>query len=236
MAAVAVTGKMAAARPMGRILTVLAGASLIYGGWRRRSFLGALLVAGGGALLSQGLKGVQGSFPAPTAPARKRNLPGQAPPGIRSIRLSAQATSEAQATELYAFFRDVHNIPRLLPAVASISVIDARRSHWMSEPVHGARLGWDIVVQTDHPGEFFSWRSAADSRLQCEGSCLFDTPPGSSETIVHFAASFYVPAALAEPFEAAFSGTTPSLVQSRLEELSVELGAARKIDGQPGPI
>lgn len=232
MAAVAVTRKMAAARPAERILSVLAGASLLYGGWRRRSFLGAMLAAGGGALISHGLRGVQEALPHPIAPSRKSASPSA---GLRSLRISAQASSEASAPELYAYFRDFHNIPRLIPAVASISAIDAGRSHWMSEPIQGTRLGWDVVVQTDHPGEFFAWRSAAESRFACEGSFLFDSPPGASETIVHLAASFYVPADQAEAFAAAFSDTTPAAVQSHLEELASQLGAALRIDGLPGP-
>ena len=88
-------------------------------------------------------------------------------------------TIDLPAQEIYAFWRDFSNLPRVLENVERIDVIDDNRSHWVVKAPAGRTVEWDSVVIDDEPGRLISWQSVEGSEIRTSGRVEFiDAPPG----------------------------------------------------------
>jgi uncharacterized membrane protein len=79
--------------------------------------------------------------------------------------------------ECYAFWRDLSNLPRFMPALQAVIVKDERSSHWVMLAPDGAKLEWDAEITEDREGERFSWQSRPGSVLKHAGSVRFEAGP-----------------------------------------------------------
>jgi uncharacterized membrane protein len=74
--------------------------------------------------------------------------------------------------ELYAFWRDVSNLPRFMQNIERIDVIDERRSHWVvGSP--GGTVEWDSVIVEELPGERIGWASDEGADVKNTGVVEF---------------------------------------------------------------
>src|ERR1700761_7172135 len=61
--------------------------------------------------------------------------------------------------ELYAFWRDLRNLPRFMENIHSVSVSDGNLSHWVVEAPGGRKVEWDALLTQDQPGSLLAWES-----------------------------------------------------------------------------
>jgi uncharacterized membrane protein len=80
--------------------------------------------------------------------------------------------------QLYAFWRDFANLPRVMENVVSVAAIDDKRSHWVVSGPTGT-LEWDAEITADEPDRLIEWRSAEGADIEHSGRIEFrDAPPG----------------------------------------------------------
>jgi uncharacterized membrane protein len=84
--------------------------------------------------------------------------------------------------EVYAFWRDFENFPRFMRHLVSVSVYDARRSHWVAKAPAGTTVEWDAEITADEPGSLIAWRSIGDADIENSGSVQFFDAPGDRGT------------------------------------------------------
>lgn len=102
---------------------------------------------------------------------------GAAPRGENTV-WGRTLTIDRPRDELYAFWRDFANLARFMENVESVSVLDARRSHWKVRGPNG-NYEWDAIVTEDEPGRVIAWESAPDADVRNSGRVEFrDAPPG----------------------------------------------------------
>jgi len=94
-------------------------------------------------------------------------------------------TIHKSPAEVYAFFRDLANLPTFMDYLASVREIGGGRSHWVAKlPVRGT-IEWDAEVTEDRPGERIAWQTVAGSTFAHRGQVTFaDTPGGGGSTEV----------------------------------------------------
>lgn len=109
------------------------------------------------------------------------------------ITIQKTITVRQPAEVLYAFWRRIENMPFVMSHVASVDVIDDRRSRWVADLHVGPKLSWETEIITDIPGEMIAWRSLPGSMLPQEGSVRFENVPARG-TEVRVELSFRVPA------------------------------------------
>lgn len=81
--------------------------------------------------------------------------------------------------ELYAFWRDVSNLPRFMENLKSVTLLDQRRSHWVVAAPAGQEVEWDSVITEDQPGRLIAWESAEGADIRNSGRIEFrDGAPG----------------------------------------------------------
>jgi uncharacterized membrane protein len=90
------------------------------------------------------------------------------------------------AEELYRFWRDFKNLPRVMSHLDSVQVGGNGRSHWKAKAPAGMTVEWDAEITEDRPNELIAWRSVG-GQVDNAGSVRFVPAPGGRGTEVHVA-------------------------------------------------
>jgi uncharacterized membrane protein len=96
--------------------------------------------------------------------------------------------------ELYAFWRDFGNLPRILENIESVTELDERRSHWVVRAPAGTTVEWDSVIVEDIEDELISWESAPGADIANSGRIDFSDAPGGRGTLVTATIAYAPPA------------------------------------------
>src|SRR5688572_1839063 len=86
--------------------------------------------------------------------------------------------------ELYQFWRDFKNLPLFMENIASVRVLDDRRSHWVVRAPAGTDVEWDSVITEDIPGEVIAWVSEPGASVPNSGRIEFADSTNARGTVV----------------------------------------------------
>lgn len=98
--------------------------------------------------------------------------------------------------EIYDFWREVSNFPRVMENVVSVEKLDDRRSRWSAKAPGGGTVEWTSVITEDRPGECIAWASEGGAEVPNSGRIDFQDAPGSRGTWVSATILYDPPAGL----------------------------------------
>jgi uncharacterized membrane protein len=227
--------------PVERGASITLGAALVAFAVAQRRPVAAVLLGSLGAYL--GLRGVTGRCALYEAadystvdPGDDERLAG-GPLVDRSVE--GAVTIARPPGEVYAFWRDLANLPRVLRHVRRVEPVDDTRWRWFGEGPGGLPLEWDAQVLVDRPGELIAWSSEPGGDVFHVGSARFAPAPGDRGTEVRVEIEFEPPSGAVHGVMARVFGHEPHLELDedlrRLKQL-LEAGEVATADGQPhGP-
>lgn len=197
------------------------------------------MAAAGGALLNRGASGhsaVYQRLGVSTARGRESHL---GLPGVHPVEVERAVTIDRPREELYQFWRDVQNLPRVMTHLQSVTPLDNDRSHWVARSPLGGTVEWDAVITDDRPNERIAWRSADDSEIANSGSVHFTPAPGNRGTEVKVHLVYDAPAGRPGAMLAKLTGeSADQQVREDLRHFKqvMEAGEIPTTEGQPrGP-
>jgi uncharacterized membrane protein len=158
-----------------RWISAAAGGALIAYGLRRRSRSGTALALSGGALLLRGALGkslIYRVLGINTAQDKAKELVGSLPK--EQFRIENVIVIDRPAEEVYRFWRNFENLPRVMDHLQSVRSIDGRRSHWVAKAPAGMHMEWDAEITDENENRFIAWRSLEGSEIRNEGAVLFE--------------------------------------------------------------
>lgn len=94
-------------------------------------------------------------------------------PAQSGTKVELSITVNRPIGELYSFWRDVENLPKIMHHLKSVESIDRKRSHWVAQGPMGVTIQWDAEVFNDREPELIAWRSLPDSQVDTTGSIRF---------------------------------------------------------------
>lgn len=160
----------------------------------------------------------------PTPPSRNPVKSGNAAPvpagskisvpGNQGPRIVRAVTIRQPAAELYAFWRKVENLPRIIAKPVRITPLGADDSHWEVTAPTGS-VSWDALVINAEPGRLIAWRSRDGSDVRHAGSVRFEAAPGDEGTEVTVAIEYDPPGGKIGALLARMSGDDAALQVSR---------------------
>lgn len=103
-----------------------------------------------------------------------------------SVRIASRSPDE-----IYVMWRRLENLPRLLPHIEQVTVVDDRRSRWRMRGPAGMTAEWDAEIINDVPGRLIGWRSVGDGDVVHAGSVEFR--PAGSGTELRLALQYSLP-------------------------------------------
>lgn len=166
----------------------------------------------------------------------RRRFSGNASSGMlarRPVIVRRSITVGRTPEELYAFWRNLENLPRCMSHLESVQAIDDRRSRWVARGPAGTRIEWQAEIIHDEPGRRIAWRSVPGSSVENHGVVRFVPTPGDRGTEVHVAFEYRPPAGALGAAVARLFGEEPSQqIQGDLYRLKqvMELGEVVRSD------
>lgn len=219
-----------------RWASLVGGGALALLGLSRGSLGGLGLAALGGALVYRGASGhcpMYGALGVSTAEPRG---PATAIPAHHGVKVERSVTINRSQEDLFRFWRNFENLPRIMSHLESVHLTGGNRSHWVAKGPLGMRVEWDAELYTERPNELISWRSLPGSEVDTTGSVHFLPAPGGRGTEVKVVLKYDPPAGKAGAAVAGLLGHAPGgLIKDDLCRLHalMEAGEVPTTEGQP---
>jgi uncharacterized membrane protein len=106
-------------------------------------------------------------------------------PGNSGVKVTRAVTIRQPADTLYAFWRNLENLPIIIKHPVTLLVRSSIESQWSASASPGdRRVEWDALIINDHPGSLIAWRSCDGAEIDHAGSVRFDPAPGDEGTEV----------------------------------------------------
>lgn len=194
-----------------RQLSLAAGGILLIAGLARRSLPGLLTAGLGGGLLYRGATGhchVYGALGRNTASRTRQKVDRELEHGIEVVETFLV---DRPSNELYSFWRDVENLPKIMTHLESVQRIDDRRSHWVAKApaIAGGAVEWDAEITSEKPDSLIAWRSVPNADVDNQGSIEFKRAPGDRGTAVRVKLKYAPPAGTVGQWIAKLLGNDP---------------------------
>jgi uncharacterized membrane protein len=153
-----------------------------------------------------------------------------------SIHVKKSIMIKRPAEEIYSFWRDFKNLPRVMEHLESVEVTGDKRSRWVAKGPAGKRVQWEAETTEDRVNELIAWRSVEGSTVENSGSVRFDPAPADRGTLVRVQLNYRPPAGVLGATIAKFLGEEPELqLEEDLRRLKqvMEAGEIITTAGQP---
>ncbi len=126
---------------------------------------------------------VSDTLDAPATAARDADARARETARDESSVTASVVTIVRPAQELYDFWRDFSNLPRVMENIERIEVANRERSTWMVKAPGGRHVQWESIVTEDVPGKRIAWQSVEGSEIRNSGRVEF-RDAGERGTIV----------------------------------------------------
>ena len=183
-----------------RVASAVGGAALALYGLRRRDIGGAALALIGAVLVHRGATGhcmVYEAMGLDTAHGntglRKQRGRGAVLDASTAIRVEHAVIVNRPAPELFRFWRDFENLPRVMTHLESVQVLSDTRSRWRAKAPAGQHVEWEAVVHNEVPDQLIGWKSINEATVPNAGSVHF-RPIGDGATEVRVILEYEPPA------------------------------------------
>ena len=222
-----------------RIVSGVAGAALTaYAATKKRDLGGAALALTGGYLLYRAASGHCPGYAMlrTGADTSAVDSPTAVIPHGQGIKVFKTLTIQKPASELFAFWRNFENLPRIMNHLESVTVQDTLRSHWVAKGPLGKNVEWDAEIINEIADELIAWRSTENADVPNAGSVSFKAAPAGRGTVVKVNLEYNPPAGALGAAVARLLGEEPNLQVAedlrRFKSL-METGEIPTIAGQP---
>ena len=175
--------------------SIVGGGALVLSGLQQRSLRGVLMAIAGGSMIYHGA----------TSDKSITETVGDAVGANKTIKVEKTVTINKSAEELYNYWHNFANLPTFMKHLKSVTVLDARRSHWVATAPMGQSVEWDAEIIKDEPNHLIAWASVEGADIDNSGFVRFQPAPANRGTEVKVVMEYAPPggaltAALAKLF------------------------------------
>jgi uncharacterized membrane protein len=117
-------------------------------------------------------------------------------PALKSgegVKFEKAITINRPISEIYAFWRNLENLPSFMKHLESVSATNEQISHWVVRTSPNKTTEWDAEIIEDRRDELISWRSLPGADVQNAGSVWFTEAPGNRGTVLKFSLKYAPP-------------------------------------------
>jgi uncharacterized membrane protein len=168
-----------------RWASILGGGYLYLKGWLRGGPIGFMTSLLGGGLI---LRGYSGHCPIYEMRGKESVVRGGSAdvsvPYKEGYQFQESVVVDASPEKLYAFWRNLENLPRIMRHVESVTMMKDGLSHWVVKGPPGVRVEWDGEVINEVENELIGWRSLPGADVNHAGSVHFEEVPGGTKVTV----------------------------------------------------
>jgi uncharacterized membrane protein len=221
-----------------RWASAIGGGALALYGITRGTKGGVALALLGGALIYRGSTGHCNLYDAMnmnTAEKSDEANPNVSVRGGSGVKVEKSVTINRSPEELYRYWRNFENLPRIMSHLESVRVTGEGKSHWVAKGPAGTSVEWDAEVYNEKENELIAWRSLEGADVDNAGSVRFESAPEGRGTVVRVTLKYDPPAGKLGAAIAKLFGEEPAgQVQEDLRRFKsvMETGEAPTTEGQ----
>ncbi len=137
--------------------------------------------------------------------------------------------------EVWAFVRDLQNMPKFIRGLERVNVVSAKLSHWVFR-YEGKSHEHDSEIIAEEVGRLFAWQSLESSGEKKIGVVMLDAAPGGRGTSVSLRMSDDATPGKLIGFAKHMVGADPkseSYINLRRMKAYIETGEVPTVEGQP---
>lgn len=147
-----------------RIIMVTSGAYLLYNGLAKKDKNITKSTLGGSMLL----RGISGYCPVYDAVDHLKNDKAY------NVNIRVRSVINKPVSEVYAFWRNLENLPKFMNHLESVKSISSTTSEWVAKGTAGiGKLTWKAEIIKDEKEKLLSWQSLADASIENVGKVVF---------------------------------------------------------------
>jgi uncharacterized membrane protein len=181
-----------------RWASAVGGGALALYGLTRGTLGGVALALAGGALIYRGASGHCNVYEAMSVSSAEEGTSWRSPvvsvKGGSGVKVEKTMTINRSPEELYRFWRNFENLPRIMSHLESVRVTGEGKSHWVAKAPAGTTVEWDAEVYNEKENELIAWRSLEGADVDNAGSVRFQAAPGGRGTEVRVVVKYDPPA------------------------------------------
>lgn len=123
--------------------------------------------------------------------------------------ITKSITVKRPRQEVFAFWRNLENLPRFMHHLEEVRTAGDTRSHWVTKGPIGSAYEWDAEIVDEEPGEFIAWKTLDGSDVEHVGSVGFSDAPADRGTEVEVDLGYDAPGGKAGALIARLFGEEP---------------------------
>lgn len=159
-----------------RIVMITSGAYLLYDGVSKKNKRIGEMSAGGAMLM----RGISGYCPLYDAIDHLKN------DKVTNINIHTSSLVNRPVSEVYAFWRDLENLPKFMTHLESVEPINYTTSKWTAKgPAGIGKLSWKAEIIKDEKERLISWNSLPESTIKNSGEVIFKPRGKATQIEVH---------------------------------------------------
>lgn len=204
-----------------RIVSLLAGTWLVYKSIKKigkHPFLGLQGVAAGGLMLYRGATGV--------CPIYKQL--GKDTTDPQAINITEDIVVNAPRENVYAFWRELSNLPKFMKHLKSVEEINEEISLWSANTPGGlVELNWNAQITREETNEYLGWQSLEGSMIVNAGKIEFKDTLNGIGTELHIEIDYFPPAgSVGKGIASLFSGLFERMIREDIQNFKTYAEAA----------
>lgn len=171
-----------------RLISIATGTFIFYKALSnigKHPFIALQEMAVGGILLYRGATGI--------CPIYSRM--GKDSTDVEAITISERFIVNTPREEVYAFWRNLENLPRFMKHIESVEEKDAKMSHWRANvPGELVKISWNAEITREEENRYLGWHSVEGSMIDNAGKVEFSDAADGSGTELYVEISYFPPA------------------------------------------
>jgi uncharacterized membrane protein len=216
-----------------RLVSSIAGGGLALYGLTRGTPAGVGFALAGAALLYRGITGHSYLYQAMGINTAENANPNVSVRGDAGFKVDKSITINRSPGELYRFWRNFQNLPRIMNHLESVRDLEGNRSHWVAKAPAGTTVEWDAEIYNEKENELIAWRSLENADVNNAGSVHFE--PAAGGTVVRVSLKYDPPGGFLGATVARIFGENPNQqIEEDLRRFKqvMETGEATTTEGQ----
>ena len=172
-----------------RLITALLGGGLLWRSLRGRSgVMGGMTAVMGIALLNRAASGYCPAYHAMGISTHNRSdTSSLGRPKVltdRAIKVKESITIQRPSHDLYRYWRQVENLPKVMSHIRSVVAINEHQSHWIVDTLpHAPEIEWDAEIINEVEDERIGWRTLKGAVVEHAGSVVFEARGGATTKV-----------------------------------------------------
>ncbi len=152
------------------------------------------------------------------------------------VHVQRSVTIMKPVAEVFAYWRNFENLPRIMTHLESVRPLEGRYSHWIARGPANTHVEWDAEIIEESENEFIVWRSCAGADIENRGSVQFSSVLNGEATELSVALEYVPPAGkIGSLFAKVFGEEPEQQIREDLRHFKalMEAGEVPTIEGQP---